>query len=159
MQIARSGSSAGIEPAFRHAARNLAGFHPCGAFAPRSRSTYQKAQIITNERTKNAPQARKVGTELVSMTSSSGLIACSYCSRRTITCARSATSSRGIRSKVFVSKICGDQIVGTPAATDVNLRSSRAYHITVAIERIQETRLVGAGIWLNSPQCAFVYEE
>ena len=64
-----------------------------------------------------------------------------------------------IRSNMLVSKICGDQIVRTPASTDVNLRSRRAYHITVAIERVQETGLVGAGIWLNSPQCALVYEE
>ena len=61
--------------------------------------------------------------------------------------------------KVFVSKICGDQIVRSPASTDVNLRSRRAYHITVAIERVQEAGLVEAGIWLNSPQCALLYEE
>ena len=60
---------------------------------------------------------------------------------------------------MLVSKVCGDQIVGAPASTDVNLRSRRAYHITVAIERVQETGLVGAGIRLNSPQCALVYEE
>jgi len=88
-----------------------------------------------------------------------GLIACSFCSRRTSTCARPATSSRLITSKVFVSKICSDQIVRSPASTDVNLRSRRAYHIAVAIERVQETGLVGAGIWLNSPQCALVDEE
>jgi len=61
--------------------------------------------------------------------------------------------------KRSASKICGDQIVRAPASTDVNLRSSRAYHITIAIERVQETGLVGTGIWLNSPQYAFVYEE
>jgi hypothetical protein len=61
--------------------------------------------------------------------------------------------------KVFVSKICGDQIVRAPPSTDVNLRGRRAYHITVAIERVQETGLVGAGIWLNSPQCALFYKE
>ena len=58
-----------------------------------------------------------------------------------------------------VSKICGGQIVGASAPTDVNLRSRRTYHITVAIERVQKTELVGAGIWLNSPQCVLVYEE
>ena len=57
------------------------------------------------------------------------------------------------------SKICSDQIVRSPTSTDVNLRGRRAYHITVAIERVQETGLVGAGIWLNSPQCALFYEE
>ena len=64
-----------------------------------------------------------------------------------------------IRSKASVSKICGDQIVRAPASTDVNLCSRRAYHITVAIERVQESGLVGAGIGLNSPQCALFYEE
>lgn len=38
---------------------------------------------------------------LVSMTTSKGLIACSFCSRRTSTSALSATSSRLIRSRVF----------------------------------------------------------
>jgi hypothetical protein len=64
-----------------------------------------------------------------------------------------------ITSKVFASKICGDQIVRASASTDVNLRSRGAYHIAVAIERAQETGLVGAGIWLDSPQCALFYEE
>jgi hypothetical protein len=73
--------------------------------------------------------------------------------------ARSAASHRLITAKVFASEICGDQIVRAPAATDVNLRSRGAYHITVAIERVQETGLVAAGIWLNSPQRALVYEE
>ena len=88
-----------------------------------------------------------------------GLIACSFCSRRTSICARPVTSSRLITPKVFVSKICSDQIVRSPASTDVNLGSRRAYHIAVAIERVQETGLVGAGIWLNSPQCALVDKE
>jgi hypothetical protein len=61
--------------------------------------------------------------------------------------------------KMFVSKIRSDQVVRSPASTDVNLRSRRAYHITVAIERVQEAGLVGAGIRLNSPQSALVYEE
>ena len=53
-----------------------------------------------------------------------------------------------IISKVLVSKICGDEVVRTPASTDVNLRSRRAYHIAVAIERVQKAQLVAAGIWL-----------
>ena len=64
-----------------------------------------------------------------------------------------------IRSKVLFSKICGDQIVRTPAATDINLRSRSAYHITIAIERVQKAQLVAAGIWLNSPQCVFLNKE
>jgi hypothetical protein len=66
----------------RHAARNVAGLHTWGALAPRNRSTNQKAQIVTNERRNIAPHARKVA-ELVSMTSSRMLIACSHCSRLT----------------------------------------------------------------------------
>ena len=61
--------------------------------------------------------------------------------------------------KALVSKICGDQIVRTPASTDVKLRSRGAYHITVAIERIQKARLVAAGIRLDSPQCVFLNKE
>ena len=57
------------------------------------------------------------------------------------------------------SKICGDQIVRAPPSTDVNLCSRGAYQIAVAIERIQQTRLVGAGVRLNSSQCALVDEE
>lgn len=68
-----------------------------------------------------------------------------------------ATSADQIKRSF--SKICGDQIVGSPASTDVNLRGGRAYRITVAVERVQETGLVLTGIWLNSPQRAFVYEE
>src|SRR5207302_715937 len=48
------------------------GLHTCGAFAPRKRSTNQKAQIVTNERTKNPPQPRRVDAALISMTSSRG---------------------------------------------------------------------------------------
>jgi len=57
------------------------------------------------------------------------------------------------------SKICRDQIVRATPSTDVNLCSRGAYQIAVAVERIQQTRLVGAGIRLNSPQCALVDEE
>jgi hypothetical protein len=57
------------------------------------------------------------------------------------------------------SKISGDQIVRTPAAADIDLRSRGAYHITIAIERVQKARLVAAGIWLNSPQCVFLNKE
>lgn len=57
------------------------------------------------------------------------------------------------------SKICRDQIVRTPASTDVDLRSRSAYRITVAIERIQEAGLVEPRVRLDSPQRGFVYEE
>jgi len=39
------------------------------------------------------------------------------------------------------------------------LRSRRAYHVAVAIERVQDIGLVGAGIRLNSPQRTLVCEE
>ena len=69
-------------------------------------------------------------------------------------------SANQIKSARFKnSKICGDQVVRAPASTDINPRSRRADHITVAIERVEETGLVGAGIRLDSPQCALVYEE
>ncbi|KRR30319.1 hypothetical protein CQ13_01290 [Bradyrhizobium retamae] len=56
-------------------------------------------------------------------------------------------------------KICSDQIVRSPASTDVNLRSRRAYRITIAIERFQETGLVEMSIWLNAPQRVLVYKK
>lgn len=47
----------------------------------------------------------------------------------------------------------------TPASANVDSGSGGTYQITVGIERAQKTRLIGAGIWLNSPQCVFVYEK
>lgn len=63
-------------------------------------------------------------------------------------------SPAGIRSK-----ISGDQIVRTPASADVHSGSGGAYPITIGIERVQKTRLIRTGIWLNAPQRAFVYEK
>jgi hypothetical protein len=59
----------------------------------------------------------------------------------------------------FVSKIGGDQVVRTPASANVDPGSGGTYQTTVGIERVQKTRLIGASIWLNSPQCVFVYEK
>src|SRR6201995_4601343 len=53
----------------------------------------------------------------------------------------------------------GDQVVRTPASANINLGGSSAYQVTVGIERVQETGLVGAGIRLNTPQRGLVYEE
>jgi len=53
----------------------------------------------------------------------------------------------------------GNQIVRTPAAANIDPGCGGTYQITVAIERTQKARLIGAGIWLNSFQCIFVYEE
>jgi hypothetical protein len=56
-------------------------------------------------------------------------------------------------------KISGNQIIRTPASTDIDPRCGGTYQITVAIERIQKTRLIGARIRLNLSQCVFVYEK
>jgi len=53
----------------------------------------------------------------------------------------------------------GNQIVGTPAAADIDLLGGGAYQIAVAIERAQKAGLIGAGIRLNSPQSVFAYEK
>ena len=53
----------------------------------------------------------------------------------------------------------GDQVVRTPASANINLGSRGAYQVTVGIERVQKTGLVGAGIWLDVPQRGLVYEE
>src|ERR1043166_1542447 len=57
------------------------------------------------------------------------------------------------------SKIGGDQIVRTPASANIDLGSGGTYQITVGIKRVQKARLIRTGIWLNAPQCAFVYEK
>jgi hypothetical protein len=59
----------------------------------------------------------------------------------------------------FVSKISSDQIVGTPASANVDPGSGGTYQVTVGIERAEKTRLIGASIWLNAPQCVFVYKK
>jgi hypothetical protein len=56
-------------------------------------------------------------------------------------------------------EMSGSQVVRTSASADVNLRRGGAYQITVAIERTQKARLIGAGIRLNSSQGVFAYEK
>ena len=56
-------------------------------------------------------------------------------------------------------EMSGNQIVRTSASADVDLRRGGAYQITVAIERTQKARLIGAGVRLNSSQRVFAYEE
>lgn len=53
----------------------------------------------------------------------------------------------------------GNQIVRTSASADIDLRCGGAYQITVAIERTQKARFIGAGVRLNSSQGVFAYEE
>jgi len=65
----------------------------------------------------------------------------------------------GANHRIFVSEIMGDQVVRTPASANINLGGSSAYHVTVGIERVQKTSLVGAGIWLDILQRGLVYEE
>jgi hypothetical protein len=48
-------------------------------------------------------------------------------------------------------KISGDQIIGAPAAAEVHLGSGGTYHITIRIERAQETRFIGVSVRLKSP--------
>ena len=57
------------------------------------------------------------------------------------------------------SKISGNQIVRPSAAANIDPGRGGTYQITVAIERVQKTRLIGAGIRLNSPQCIFLDKE
>jgi hypothetical protein len=56
-------------------------------------------------------------------------------------------------------KICGNQIIRTSASADIELGCRSTYQITVGIECVQKARLIGAGIWLNSPQSIFVYKK
>jgi hypothetical protein len=65
----------------------------------------------------------------------------------------------GANHRVFASEIMGDQVVRTPASANINLGGSSAYPVTVGIERVQKTGLVGASIWLDVPQRGLVYEE
>jgi hypothetical protein len=58
-----------------------------------------------------------------------------------------------------VLKISGNQIVRTPASANIDLGSGGTYQITIGIERVQKPRRIEAGVWLNSPQCIFVYEK
>ena len=59
----------------------------------------------------------------------------------------------------FVSKIAGDQVVGTPAPANVEPGSGGTYQVTVGIESVEKTRFIGTSIWLNAPQCVFVYKK
>jgi hypothetical protein len=90
---------------------------------------------MKNETRKIPPHARNVGAKPVAMTSS------------------------GNAARSFVSKISGDQVVRTPASADVDPGSGGTYQITVGIERVKKARLIGASIWLNSPQCVFLDEK
>jgi hypothetical protein len=59
----------------------------------------------------------------------------------------------------IVSKIGGNQIIGTSASANIEPRRGGTYQITVGIERFQIARLIGPNIRLNSPQCTFFYKE
>jgi hypothetical protein len=58
-----------------------------------------------------------------------------------------------------VSKISGNQIIRAPASADIDPGCGGTYQITIAIERVQEAQLIGARIWLNSPQSVFAYKK
>jgi hypothetical protein len=57
------------------------------------------------------------------------------------------------------SKISGNQIIRTPASANIDFGSGGTYQIAVEIERVQKTRLIWAGTWLNPRQCVFVYKK
>jgi hypothetical protein len=57
------------------------------------------------------------------------------------------------------SKIGRDQIIRTPASANIEPGCGCADQITVGIKRFQKARLIGAGVWLNAPQCILVYEK
>jgi hypothetical protein len=56
-------------------------------------------------------------------------------------------------------KIGGNQIIRAPASANIEFGCSGTNQITVGIKHFQKARLIGAGVWLNSPQCIFAYEE
>lgn len=58
-----------------------------------------------------------------------------------------------------VSKISGNKIIRASASADIDPGRGGTYQITIAIEGIQEAQLIGARIWLNSPQCVFAYKK
>jgi hypothetical protein len=58
-----------------------------------------------------------------------------------------------------VSKICGDQIVRSPAAPNILPGRGGTYQVTVGIERVQKARFVGMGARLDALQCPFFYEK
>jgi len=53
--------------------------------------------------------------------------------------------------QLIASKIRGNQIVRTFASANVDFGCGGTYQITIGIESAQETRRIGAGIWLKSP--------
>jgi hypothetical protein len=76
-----------------------------------------------------------------------------------------SNGSSASRSQFFafsariVSKIGGNQIIRAPASANIEFGCSGTYQITVGIKHFQKARLIGAGVWLNSPQCIFAYKE
>jgi hypothetical protein len=57
------------------------------------------------------------------------------------------------------SEISGVQIIRTPASANIDFGSGGTYQITVGIERVQKTRLIWPGTWLNLRQCVLVYKK
>jgi hypothetical protein len=58
-----------------------------------------------------------------------------------------------------VSKISGNKIIRAPASANIDPCRGGTYQITIAIERVQKARLIGARIWLNSPQRVLAYKK
>ena len=68
-------------------------------------------------------------------------------------------TARRVDSRQAALEICRDQVIRPPAPANIYPCGSGTDQVTVAIERIQQPGLIGAGIRLDSPQCIFRYEE
>jgi hypothetical protein len=58
------------------------------------------------------------------------------------------------KSQVIASEIRCNQIIRASASANIESGRGGAYQIAVAIERVQESRFVGANIRLNTLQCS-----
>ena len=52
-----------------------------------------------------------------------------------------------------------NQVIRSAASANVDFGRGGTYQIAIAIERVQESRRIGVGIWLNALQCSFVDEK
>ncbi len=52
-----------------------------------------------------------------------------------------------------------NQVIRSSASANIDFGRGGTYQIAIAIERVQESRCIGAGIRLNALQCIFVDEK
>jgi hypothetical protein len=68
--------------------------------------------------------------------------------------------SNALNRLELLKKLAETRIIRTSAAANMDFGHRGTYQITVGIECVQKrSQLIGAGIWLNSFQCVFFYEE